>query len=134
MEALRDTLQGEGGERRVSYVEHRFTPSRFRSGPSLLRPWPRAPVNYVTAGAARRSLCEETVRGPMDALLEDLAGEFGPGRIFRPYRDVRFSTDKSPYKENIAAVSHPPDGPCSTCRCPPPACSRPPAITSPQPI
>ena len=25
-------------------------------------------------------------------------------RIFRPYRDVRFSKDKSPYKTNIAAV------------------------------
>jgi uncharacterized protein (TIGR02453 family) len=57
-----------------------------------------------------KPLYERAVRAPMEALLEDLAGEFGPGRIFRPYRDVRFSTDKSPYKENIAAVSHPPDG------------------------
>src|SRR5262249_16586132 len=30
--------------------------------------------------------------------------EFGEGRIFRPYRDVRFSADKSPYKTNIAAM------------------------------
>ena len=29
------------------------------------------------------------------ALLED---EFGAGKLFRPYRDVRFSPDKSPYK------------------------------------
>lgn len=28
----------------------------------------------------------------------------GEGRIFRPYRDVRFSADKSPYKTNIAAM------------------------------
>ncbi|HYN56800.1 MAG TPA: DUF2461 domain-containing protein, partial [Motilibacterales bacterium] len=26
--------------------------------------------------------------------------EFGAGRLFRPYRDVRFSADKSPYKEH----------------------------------
>ncbi len=36
-------------------------------------------------------------------LLAELEPEFGPGRIFRPYRDVRFSADKSPYKTTIAA-------------------------------
>jgi uncharacterized protein (TIGR02453 family) len=40
----------------------------------------------------------------MEELLAELAPEFGEGRIFRPYRDVRFSKDKSPYKTNIAAV------------------------------
>jgi uncharacterized protein (TIGR02453 family) len=40
----------------------------------------------------------------MAALVEELAPEFGEPRIFRPYRDVRFSKDKSPYKTNIAAV------------------------------
>ena len=39
----------------------------------------------------------------MAALLAELASEFGEGRIFRPYRDVRFSADKSPYKTAIAA-------------------------------
>jgi len=43
------------------------------------------------------------VLGPMQALLAELAPEFGEGRIFRPYRDTRFSADKSPYKINIAA-------------------------------
>lgn len=38
------------------------------------------------------------VREPMEALLEDLSGAFGPGKVFRPHRDVRFSADKSPYK------------------------------------
>jgi len=41
---------------------------------------------------------------PMNDLLVDLEPEFGDGRIFRPYRDVRFSRDKSPYKTNIAAT------------------------------
>jgi uncharacterized protein (TIGR02453 family) len=34
--------------------------------------------------------------------MEDFAAEYGPGKIYRPYRDVRFSKDKSPYKTNIA--------------------------------
>src|SRR5579862_1895323 len=47
---------------------------------------------------------EALVLKPMQDLLGDLAGEFGEGNIFRPYRDVRFSADKSPYKTNIAAM------------------------------
>ena len=41
---------------------------------------------------------EHEVREPMRALLTDLSEEFGPLRMFRPNRDVRFSADKSPYK------------------------------------
>jgi uncharacterized protein (TIGR02453 family) len=44
------------------------------------------------------------VYAPMAELLEELSGEFGPGRIARPYRDVRFRVDKSPYKTNIYAI------------------------------
>ena len=47
---------------------------------------------------------EELVRRPMTELLGELAGEFGEGAIFRPYRDVRFSRDKSPYKTAIGAT------------------------------
>ncbi len=47
---------------------------------------------------------EELVLRPMQELLDELAPEFGEGNIFRPYRDVRFSADKSPYKTNIAAM------------------------------
>ena len=47
---------------------------------------------------------QEVVLAPMEALLADLKKEFGEGRVFRPYRDVRFSKDKSPYKTNIAAT------------------------------
>jgi uncharacterized protein (TIGR02453 family) len=50
-----------------------------------------------------KDLYTQAVHAPMAALLADLAGEFGEGRIFRPYRDVRFSADKSPYKTSIAA-------------------------------
>lgn len=41
---------------------------------------------------------DEQVHGPMVQLLAELEDEFGPGKVFRPYRDVRFSRDKTPYK------------------------------------
>lgn len=47
---------------------------------------------------------ESHVLAPMTELLEELADEFGDGKIFRPYRDMRFSADKSPYKTNIGAT------------------------------
>lgn len=47
---------------------------------------------------------EELVRRPMTELLAELADEYGEGKIFRPYRDVRFSRDKSPYKTAIGAT------------------------------
>jgi uncharacterized protein (TIGR02453 family) len=50
---------------------------------------------------------ERDVKQPMSQLLAELEPEFGPGRIFRPYRDLRFSKDKSPYKTNIAALVGP---------------------------
>jgi len=50
-----------------------------------------------------REFYEVSVLGPMQVLLAELAPEFGEGRVFRPYRDRRFSRDKSPYKTNIAA-------------------------------
>jgi len=53
---------------------------------------------------AHKEVYEHAVRAPMEHLLADLADEFGAGRIFRPYRDVRFSADKSPYKTNCAAT------------------------------
>lgn len=50
-----------------------------------------------------KAVYERCVKAPMDELLAELAGEFGAGRVFRPYRDVRFSKDKTPYKVNCAA-------------------------------
>jgi len=48
---------------------------------------------------AHRETYDRDVRGAVEALLEELAEEFG-GRVklFRQNRDVRFSADKSPYK------------------------------------
>jgi uncharacterized protein (TIGR02453 family) len=41
---------------------------------------------------------EALVREPFALLLAELEPRFGPGKIFRPNRDIRFSQDKSPYK------------------------------------
>lgn len=53
---------------------------------------------------AHKAQYDEAVRAPMDALLAELAPAFGAAKVFRPYRDVRFSKDKRPYKEHIGAV------------------------------
>lgn len=52
-----------------------------------------------------RHLYEDHVRAPMQALLLSLEPEFGEGRIFRPYRDVRFSKEKVPYKTQCGATA-----------------------------
>ena len=36
--------------------------------------------------------------------MDELEPRFGPGRILRPYRDVRFSKDKSPYRTSHGAM------------------------------
>lgn len=53
---------------------------------------------------AHKAVYESSVRAPMAELLAELADEFGPGRIARPYRDVRFRADKAPYKTEIYAT------------------------------
>lgn len=47
---------------------------------------------------AHKATYDESVKAPMVALAEALAKEFGTAKIFRPYRDVRFAKDKTPYK------------------------------------
>lgn len=51
-----------------------------------------------------RPTYERCVRNPFEALLTLLEPEFGPAKLFRPYRDVRFSNDKTPYKTAAAAA------------------------------
>jgi uncharacterized protein (TIGR02453 family) len=55
---------------------------------------------------AHRSVYEEQVRQPMEALLSELERELGSDvevKIFRLNRDLRFSPDKRPYKEHLGA-------------------------------
>ena len=53
---------------------------------------------------AHRDVYTTAVAEPMAALTEELAAEFGQAKIFRPYRDVRFAKDKTPYKTHAGAV------------------------------
>jgi uncharacterized protein (TIGR02453 family) len=60
--------------------------------------------------AGHKAQWEAEVRHPMRALLDELEPEFGEARLFRPYRDVRFSADKSPYKTHQGALAGPKPG------------------------
>ncbi|HET6561961.1 MAG TPA: DUF2461 domain-containing protein [Marmoricola sp.] len=53
--------------------------------------------------AAHKGVWEESVRDPMVALTAALTAEFGPAKVFRPYRDVRYAKDKTPYKDHQGA-------------------------------
>jgi len=60
--------------------------------------------NSKTYWNANKSVYEELVLQPMTELLAELAPEFGEAKLFRPYRDVRFSANKAPYKTAIGAT------------------------------
>ena len=47
---------------------------------------------------AHKHVYDEAVRAPMTALAKELEPEFGPAKVYRPYRDVRFAKDKTHYK------------------------------------
>jgi uncharacterized protein (TIGR02453 family) len=74
--------------------------------------WPSSAIDFFdgleddnskTYWQANKATYDNDVKAPMQALLDELAAEFGEGKIFRPNRDIRFSADKSPYKTSIAA-------------------------------
>jgi uncharacterized protein (TIGR02453 family) len=52
---------------------------------------------------ANKDAFERLVHGPMAELIAELSEEYGEGKIYRPYRDVRFSADKTPYKTALGA-------------------------------
>jgi uncharacterized protein (TIGR02453 family) len=60
--------------------------------------------NSKTYWAEHKAVYTDKILGPMTELTEELAAEFGEPKIFRPYRDIRFSADKSPYKTHCGAV------------------------------
>ncbi|MGI8667744.1 MAG: DUF2461 domain-containing protein [Jatrophihabitans sp.] len=49
---------------------------------------------------AHKHIYDEQVRLPLQELAAELADEFGTPKFFRPYRDVRFARDKTPYKDH----------------------------------
>ncbi|HET7735479.1 MAG TPA: DUF2461 domain-containing protein [Nocardioidaceae bacterium] len=59
--------------------------------------------NTKSFWTAHKDVYDSAVKGPMTELTRALEDEFGPAKIFRPYRDVRFAKDKTPYKEHQGA-------------------------------
>ncbi len=75
--------------------------------------WPEAALDFYEGleadnskayWTAHKDVYDAAVKAPMDALLAAVESEFGAGSVFRPYRDVRFAKDKSPYKTAIGAT------------------------------
>jgi uncharacterized protein (TIGR02453 family) len=67
--------------------------------------------NTKSFWTAHREVYESAVKAPMTALLAALEPEFGTAKVFRPYRDVRFAKDKTPYKTHQGAFV--PSGPAT---------------------
>lgn len=61
--------------------------------------------NSKSYWTSHKAVYDDAVLRPMTELTEELARELGgEPKIFRPYRDLRFSPDKTPYKTHIAAT------------------------------
>lgn len=76
--------------------------------------WPQAAFDFYahleadntkSFWAVNRHVYDKAVRAPMEAFSALVAERYGPLHVFRPYRDVRFSADKSPYKTHCGAVT-----------------------------
>lgn len=59
--------------------------------------------NTKSFWAAHQDVYLECVKAPMTALTTALEPEFGQAKVFRPFRDVRFAKDKTPYKTHQGA-------------------------------
>jgi uncharacterized protein (TIGR02453 family) len=83
------------------------------------RGWPEAAFDFYARleldntkafWQANASIYADAVKAPFEALSDLVEADYGRLRLFRPYRDVRFSKDKSPYKTAAGAVTEGPDG------------------------
>lgn len=54
---------------------------------------------------AHKAVYESSVKEPMAAFAAEVDEMYRPMHLFRPNRDVRFSKDKSPYKNHSGAVA-----------------------------
>jgi uncharacterized protein (TIGR02453 family) len=81
--------------------------TRFQGFGPEVRKWFRGleADNTKEYFAAHREFFDESVRGQMEALLDELSRKFGGEvKMFRQNRDIRFSPDKSPYKTHTYGV------------------------------
>jgi len=77
------------------------------------RGWPAEAIEFYEGLEAdntksywlrNKAVYDDKVLAPMQELVAELGPAWGDTKIFRPYRDIRFSADKTPYKTSIAAV------------------------------
>ena len=61
--------------------------------------------NSKTYFHAHKQVYDECVKAPFLELSAEIEREFGPMKVFRPNRDIRFAKDKTPYKTEAAAVT-----------------------------
>jgi uncharacterized protein (TIGR02453 family) len=82
------------------------------SGPTEFRGFPVAALDFYddlemdntkSFWTAHKDVYERAVKAPMAALVTALEPEFGKAKVFRPFRDVRFAKDKTPYKTHQGA-------------------------------
>jgi uncharacterized protein (TIGR02453 family) len=82
------------------------------SGPTEFRGFPVAALDFYddlemdntkSFWTAHKDVYETAVKAPMAALVTALEPEFGKAKVFRPFRDVRFAKDKTPYKTHQGA-------------------------------
>jgi uncharacterized protein (TIGR02453 family) len=76
--------------------------------------WPSEAIGFYEALEAENTRAwwadnkgryETAILEPFRLLADEVAEEFGPLHVFRPYRDVRFAKDKTPYKTAQGAVT-----------------------------
>lgn len=77
------------------------------AGPDVTAPFSPATAAFLTDLAkhndrgwftVHRAEYDTHVRDPLQSLLDEVTVDYGPGRVMRPNRDVRFSADKTPYR------------------------------------
>jgi uncharacterized protein (TIGR02453 family) len=82
------------------------------TGPTEFRGFPVAALDFYddlemdntkSFWTAHKDVYEAAVKAPMAALVAALEPEFGQAKVFRPFRDVRFAKDKTPYKTHQGA-------------------------------
>lgn len=59
---------------------------------------------------AHKAEYQQNVRAPLEELAAALEAEFGAMHLYRPYRDMRFSRDKSPIKDHQGCLFEGPNG------------------------
>ena len=59
--------------------------------------------NTKSFWTAHKQVYDEAVRAPLEALCLELEKQYGAAKLFRPYRDVRFAKDNTPYKTHQGA-------------------------------